>query len=349
MVTTQATKMSLERSVAHKGVSSSRVSAAGRLRQRGAQRAQSQRRGQGWQGSSLEKRSLVQFRVRSSEAEKETETAPVEVKEEEAKKEELPPLPESFVPVCNESEVPKGTRKELTVDGKTVLVFWYRNQLRCIEAKSTAEAFYSEGFKVAKFTQDYGIICPTTESVFSIVDGSILDWYPNNPVLSKLTPKDTCRPIEIYEVAARDGVVYVNPVGSLENWVPSSGLRNDFTMPGQAVFTKGGSDSSVENNNVYGVEPKMYLQGTDPSSPVNLDAETAEMGAGGLAASNLSPGTVIAGIVAVGIVAVVGTGVCFFYENYIGLALFWLVGISGVGYTIQKLTNFGDGDSTNKM
>ena len=123
-------------------------------------------------------------------------------------------------------------------------------------------------------------------------------------------------------------------------------------MPGQGMSTKGGSDSSVENNNVYGVEPKMYLQGTDPSSPANLGA--AEMGAGAgvggsMAASNLSPGTVIAGIVAVGIVAVVGTGVCFFYENYIGLALFWLVGISGVGYTIQKLTNFGDGDSTNKM
>lgn len=266
--------------------------------------------------------------------------------EQEPEQPELPPLPESFIPVCSEEEVPKGVRKEIAVDNKPIMVFWYRKKLRAIEAKSTAEAFYSEGFKVAKFTQDYGIICPTTNSVFSIEDGSILDWYPSNPVLRKLTPKETCRPIEIYQVEARDNVIYVNPEGSLKNWVPESGLRSDFTMPGQLTVAKGGSDSSLENNNVYGVEPKMYLQGTDPENPLNLDTASSTPSA---AASKLSPATVIVGTVAAGIVGVAGTGACLFYQNFIALGVFWLVGISVVGYAAQSLTEFGDNDSTNKM
>ena len=221
---------------------------------------------------------------------------------------EGPPLGSEYIPVLSSKELPKGQRKEVTLDGKQILVFWYRNELQAIEAKSTAEAFYSEGFKTAKFTQDYGIICPTTESVFSIRDGSIQDWYPSNPVLRQLTPKDTCRPIEIYDVAARGEVIYVNPEGSLKNWTPESGLRSDFTMPGQVSQTLGGSDTSVEGNNVYGIEPKMYLQGTDVNTPIEENTSPSA------AAKNLSPVTVIVGTVAAGIVGVAGTGVCLFYE-----------------------------------
>lgn len=46
-----------------------------------------------------------------------------------------------------------GVRKELEVDGRTVLLFWYRNQIYCIESRSPAEGAYSEGFIKAKFTQ----------------------------------------------------------------------------------------------------------------------------------------------------------------------------------------------------
>lgn len=45
--------------------------------------------------------------------------------------------------------------------------------------------------------QDYCIECPATGSLFSIKDGSIQSWYPNNPVLRALTPKDTCRNMEV--------------------------------------------------------------------------------------------------------------------------------------------------------
>ncbi len=66
--------------------------------------------------------------------------------------------------------------------------------------RSPAEGAYSEGFIKAKFTQDYGIECPSTGSVFSLQDGSILSWYPTNPVLRAITPQDTCRKLEIFPV-----------------------------------------------------------------------------------------------------------------------------------------------------
>jgi nitrite reductase/ring-hydroxylating ferredoxin subunit len=69
-----------------------------------------------------------------------------------------------------------------------VLLFWYRNQIYAIAARSPAEGAYSEGFIKAKFTQDYGIICPQTGSVFSLKDGSVAEWYPSNPVLRSITP-----------------------------------------------------------------------------------------------------------------------------------------------------------------
>jgi hypothetical protein len=46
-----------------------------------------------------------------------------------------------------------GVRKEIEVDGRDVLIFWYRNQIYAIEARSPAEGAYSEGFIKAKFTQ----------------------------------------------------------------------------------------------------------------------------------------------------------------------------------------------------
>jgi nitrite reductase/ring-hydroxylating ferredoxin subunit len=48
--------------------------------------------------------------------------------------------------------------------------------------------------------QDYCIECPSTGSLFSLKDGSIVSWYPNNPVLRALTPQDTCRKMDIYPV-----------------------------------------------------------------------------------------------------------------------------------------------------
>lgn len=58
--------------------------------------------------------------------------------------------------------------------------------------------------------QDYAIECPSTGSLFSLKDGSIVSWYPNNPVLRALTPTNTCRRLEIYPLKISQDAVYVD-------------------------------------------------------------------------------------------------------------------------------------------
>ncbi|KAI7840299.1 hypothetical protein COHA_006081 [Chlorella ohadii] len=166
--------------------------------------------------------------------------------------------PPGFVPVLRPEDLPKGVRKEVRAEGKTVLLFWYRNQIYAIEARSPAEGAYSEGFIRAKFTQDFCIECPATGSLFSLKDGSIVTWYPNNPVLRLLTPSDTCRPLEIYPVHLGQDAISVNVSGSTAGGGPT---------------TRGGSDTSLENNNVYGLEPKVYVEGSPAASEANDSGE----------------------------------------------------------------------------
>ena len=158
----------------------------------------------------------------------------------------------SFIPVMRPEDLPKGVRKEVRVEGKSVLLFWYRNQIYAIESRSPAEGAYSEGFIRAKFTQDYCIECPSTGTLFSLKDGSVKAWYPNNPVLRMLTPSSTCRKMEIYPVKLEQDAISVDVSGSVQT--NSSAGYN---------LTKGGSDTSLENNNVYGLEPRMYVEGSD--------------------------------------------------------------------------------------
>lgn len=168
---------------------------------------------------------------------------------------------DGFVPVLRPEDLPKGVRKEIRVEGKSALIFWYRNEIYAIEARSPAEGAYSEGFIRAKFTQDGCIECPATGSLFSLADGSIVSWYPNNPVLRVLTPASTCRPMEIYPVKLTQDAICVD--------MSASATR------GSASFTKGGSDTSLENNNVYGLEPKVYVEGTEAEAGEGMVAKVA--------------------------------------------------------------------------
>ncbi|GAB4822065.1 hypothetical protein N2152v2_009111 [Parachlorella kessleri] len=174
-----------------------------------------------------------------------------------------------------------GQRKEVRVEGKPVLLFWYRNQIYAIEARSPAEGAYSEGFANAKFTQDYCIECPSTGTLFSLKDGTIVSWYPTNPVLRVLTPQDTCRNLEVYPVRLTQEAIEVDVSGS------SSGGR----------LTKGGSNTSLENNNVYGLEPKQY---------VDIDSQTGE-------ASTTGSTTAVAATVVVGGLAALLTGAAIYF------------------------------------
>lgn len=181
----------------------------------------------------------------------------------------------SFIPVMRPEDLPKGVRKEVRVEGKSVLLFWYRNQIYAIESRSPAEGAYSEGFIRAKFTQDYCIECPSTGTLFSLKDGSIQSWYPNNPVLRMLTPSSTCRTMEIYPVKLEQDAISVDVSGSV--------LTNSNTGYN---LTKGGSDTSLENNNVYGLEPRMYVEGSDAGgAEESVISKVATIGVGVFAVS----------------------------------------------------------------
>ncbi|KAL4536675.1 hypothetical protein Ndes2437B_g06080 [Nannochloris sp. 'desiccata'] len=186
-----------------------------------------------------------------------------------------------FIPVMRPEDLPKGTRKEVRVEGKGVLIFWYRNSIYAIEARSPAEGAYSEGFIRAKFTQDFAIECPGTGTLFSLKDGSIISWYPNNFVLRMLTPQDTCRNLEIYPVKLGQDSISVDISGST-------------TRATGGNLTKGGSDTSLENNNVYGLEPKVYVEGV-----------SVEEGAGSNSNAIAQVATAAVGVLAVGAVGAV--------------------------------------------
>jgi nitrite reductase/ring-hydroxylating ferredoxin subunit len=211
----------------------------------------------------------------------------------------------NWVLVLKPEDLPKGVRKEVKVEGVSVLLFWYRNQIYAIEARSPAEGAYSEGFIAAKFTQDYGIECPGTKSVFSLKNGEILEWYPNNPVLRLLTPQDTCRPLDIYPVKLTQDAIMVDVSGAATT-------RSYAT-------TRGGADTSIDRNNVYALQPKAYIQGQDPTDPLS-PADNTQSGDAVASAATLT-----VAIVGVGGAAVAGTAFALYKESLIGLVVFWII------------------------
>ncbi|CAG9466050.1 unnamed protein product [Pedinophyceae sp. YPF-701] len=202
------------------------------------------------------------------------------------------PNGEDWVPVMLPEDLPKGVRKEVMVAGTSVLLFWYRNEVFCIESRSPAEGAYSEGFIRAKFTQDYGIECTTTGSIFSLKTGEALDLYPTNPVLKALTPVDSVRKLQIFPVKVQQDAIYVDvSVG-----------------PSQTFKSRGGSDSSIDKNNVYSLEPKMYLEGASPDKPYEQEGEGGSLAGKAVVAVAWS-------LVALAVVASVYASVTFLIEN----------------------------------
>ena len=234
----------------------------------------------------------------SSEAEAEAAPAPPAP--------EMDPVPGSFSKICAVEDLPRGDRKKVDAMGKSMLLFWYKDAVLCIESRSPAEGAFSEGFENARLTQDGCIVCPSTASTFELATGEIKSWYPDNPVLRKLTPVETCRPMEVFPVLVRPDGIYVD--------IKGGSLGPDFVAP----VGKGGSNTSLENNNVYAVEPQMYVEGKDGERVVAGDRDV-EM-------SKMDPGQVAISIAGVAALALGGSATCVFYENYVALGLFWLVG-----------------------
>ena len=226
-------------------------------------------------------------------------------------------VPESYIKLLSLSELPRGDRKKIDALGKSILLFWYRDSICAIESRSPSEGAYSEGFEKARLTQDACIECPTTKSTFDLKTGEIKSWYPDNPVLAKLTPQETCRNMEVFPVVVteEEEAIYV-------------GVKDGSLGPGFVSQSfKGGSDTSLENNNVFGIEPRMYTE----------DGEVLEdESSSGL--TKLAPATVAVSIAGVAALAVGGTATCLYFENYLLLGIFWIVGFAAAAKVALDVT-----------
>ncbi|GMH38268.1 hypothetical protein BSKO_06152 [Bryopsis sp. KO-2023] len=230
-------------------------------------------------------------------------------------------LDDSYICAMALSDLPKGERREVVVDGKDMLVFWYRSKVWACEGRSPAEGAYSTGFIESRFTEDYGIQCPDTDSVFSIKTGEILEWYPFNPVLSQLIPRDTCRKLETYPVEVVDEKIYISFTGGSQGGV----LSNKNT---------GGAKSSLEGNNVFFQEPPVYVEGSAPGTPIPQGSLEDQR--------KLNPVTVIVGTLAVALVSVSGTGFAIYNESVPLLIGFWLLMLAGVGSFLYRYIDTSD-------
>ncbi|CAK0784183.1 hypothetical protein CVIRNUC_007387 [Coccomyxa viridis] len=223
----------------------------------------------------------------------------------------------NWVPVCKPEEVPKGYRFEAKAAGVDVLLLWYRNQMYAIEQRSPAAGAYSEGFVNSKLTQEYEIECPDTKSKFSLKTGEVTDWYPTNPVLRAITPKDTVRPMDIFPVKLTQDAIMVDVSGAATTKFQGAG--------------RGGSDTSIDANNVFALQPRTYLEGSGPD-------DVMEMGSSGSPKKKIDPYVLAITIFTYACLAVAGTAVALYAESFVGLGIFWvaLLGITGA-YVLNYL------------
>lgn len=178
------------------------------------------------------------------------------------------------------SSSPTGARREVRVDGVNVLLFWYKSGIYAIENRSPAEGAYSEGFAGARLTQDACIECPTTKSTFSLYTGEIVSWYPTNPVLRALTPKDTVSPLRIFPVKLGQDAISVDVSAATGAGAPASdGAGGGFSGG------RGGADSSLESNNVFATQPRVYVEGEEEGGSASAGVDVGAVAAGAVAAA----------------------------------------------------------------
>jgi hypothetical protein len=88
--------------------------------------------------------------------------------------------------------------------------------------------------------------------------------------------------------------------------------------PQSIATTRGGADTSLENNNVFAVQPSVYVQGSE---------QDASSGDGLSTALTLS-----VAISCFAIIATAGTATALFYEDFVLLGGFWLLMLVAGGY-----------------
>lgn len=103
----------------------------------------------------------------------------------------------------------------------------------------------------------------------------------------------------------------------------------------RAARGRGGAGTSVENNNVFTVQPTVYFEGMDPTK------ESASVYGDSSSGEAFNPIVLITGVVAVGMTAVAGTAFAIYYENLTALIAFWVVfgvavGVAGFNYVNKQ-------------
>ena len=130
-------------------------------------------------------------------------------------------------------------------------------------------------------------------------------WYPTNPVLRALTPKDTVSPLRTFPVKLGQDAISVD--------VTSAATGGS----GEASGGRGGADSSLESNNVFATQPRVYVEGEDTPG-----------GGGGLDVSSVAAGAVAAAAFAG--VGAAGTAVALYAElPTAAIAVVWIAAIAG--------------------
>ena len=203
-----------------------------------------------------------------------------------------------------------------------------KKQVYAIEARSPAEGAYSEGFADAKLTQDFCIECPTTKTLFSLKTGEVVAWYPTNPILRALTPRDTCRALDIFPVRLTQEAISVDAsAGASASGAAGSGRA--------APSTRGGADSSIDRNNVYAISPKTYTSDDDFYSPSK--AASSSGGGGGVSSSDSLGATAatITSVIAVAATGAAGTAVAVYKElGPVAIVAVWIaVGAATFAYS----------------
>ena len=84
-------------------------------------------------------------------------------------------------------------------------------------------------------------------------------------MLRAITPKDTVRAMDIYPVKLTQDAIMVDVSGAATTKFGGTG--------------RGGSDTSIDANNVFALQPRTYLEGSDPDG--KPAAASAALFAGG--------------------------------------------------------------------
>jgi hypothetical protein len=74
----------------------------------------------------------------------------------------------------------------------------------------------------------------------------------------------------------------------------------------------------MEENNIYGIEPKVYLEGTNPDDDLKNSDKVTKNRTENVVTSPVT-------LIGFGLVSTGGTALLLYYENFTALIIFWII------------------------